>query len=311
MGSSNTAALVCPGKREFDALPAITSAERIIEFYDKAGMDYEHWSKGFNMHLGFYRLGLNPFDREKMLEQMNLEIAARLGLDPKGRAFLVDLGCGLGAIARFVAKTYSSTIIKAITNVPSQAAEAARLNEAEDVQNRIEILHGDYAALPFEDGAVDGVWAVESACYAEGGAKENLVREMARVLKAGGRFVIADCFIRRPEKRFGFLMGKCYRAACRNWALSEMPTLDLFVAALKRHNFRDIVVEDISWRVAPSVAHAPFAVLSFIIKKILSGERLNQQSVNNVKASLLAFALGLNRKKISYCLVRGLAGGRN
>src|SRR6187455_797634 len=84
------------------------SVERIIEFYEEAGVDYEHWSRGLNMHLGFYRRGMNPFDREAMLEQMNIEVAARLGVDAGSAAVLVDLGCGMGSIARSVAAYHSN-----------------------------------------------------------------------------------------------------------------------------------------------------------------------------------------------------------
>lgn len=287
----------------------LSQTERIIEFYDEAGMDYGHWSRGFNMHLGFYRRGLNPFDREKMLEQMNIEVARRLQIDPDGKAFLIDLGCGMGAIARTVAKNHSNAIITGVTNVPSQVKAAVTLNVVDNLQDRIEILAGDYTALPFEDGTADGVWLVESACYATGAAKEDLAREMARVLKTGGRFTVADCFIKRPDRELSYLIGKCYSAVCRSWALSEMPAIDSFVAALRRQGFQDLVVEDISWSVAPSLAHAPFAVLSFILKKLLAREPLKRHSINNLKASILALALGLNRTKFSYCVVSGRAGG--
>jgi len=307
--NSNLIASAHPDEHNLGNPPQVPSIEQVIEFYEEASMDYEHWSKGFNMHMGFYRRGSNPFDREKMLEQMNLEIGARLRLDSIDKVFLIDLGCGAGAIARSVAKNYSGAIIKGVTIAPSQVETAAKLNALANLQKQIEIFKADYTALPFADGAADGVWAVESACYAEGAAKENLAREMARVLKTGGRFVVADCFIKKPEKKFNFLIEKCYEAVCRNWTLPEMPALDCFVAALERQGFRDIFVEDISWRVAPSLAHAPFAVLSFIFKKLFAGEALKQQSVNNLKASLLALALGLNRTKFSYCLISGRHGG--
>ncbi|MET0753995.1 MAG: methyltransferase domain-containing protein, partial [Pyrinomonadaceae bacterium] len=292
--NSNLIALARADEQEFESSPSI---EQVIEFYEEAGADYLHWSKGFNMHMGFYRRGLNPFDREKMLEQMNLEIGARLRIDSVDKAFLIDLGCGAGAIARSVAENYPKAIIKGVTIAPSQVETATKLNALANLQKQIEIFKGDYRALPFEAGAADGVWAVESACYAEGAGKENLVREMARVLKTGGRFVVADCFVKQPQKKFNFLIEKCYKAACRNWALPEMPTLENFVAALEQQGFRDICVEDISKRVAPSLFHAPFAVLGFIFKNFLAGEALKQQSVNNLKASLLAPALGLNRRK--------------
>ncbi len=32
----------------------------IIEYYSEAGMDYEPWSRRFNMHFGYYRWGALP-----------------------------------------------------------------------------------------------------------------------------------------------------------------------------------------------------------------------------------------------------------
>jgi len=37
--------------------------------YAEAGPDYASWSAAFNMHFGFFRWGMNPFNREAMLEQ--------------------------------------------------------------------------------------------------------------------------------------------------------------------------------------------------------------------------------------------------
>jgi ubiquinone/menaquinone biosynthesis C-methylase UbiE len=284
---------------------ARSGAERIIEFYDEAGIDYEHWSSGLNMHLGFYRNGLRLYDREAMLEQMNLEIASRLQIKSKATVHLIDLGCGAGSIARTIAKTYPDALIKGVTIVPSQVDLASELNAREGLRSRIEVLEASFAKLPVDNRSVDGVWAVESSCYARGADKADLVGEMARVLKNGGRFVIADCFIKKPEKQFNWLVNKCYLAACESWALTEMPVLERFVGSLKINGFTEIVVEDISWRVVPSLVHAPFAVSSFVLKKILRGEKLKRHSLNNLKASLLATILGLNRSKFSYCLISG------
>lgn len=304
---SNLIAFAGADKPRVDNQP-ISSNERIIDFYREASLDYGHWSRDFNMHMGFYRRSLNPFAREKMLEQFNLEIAARLHLDAEAAAVLIDLGCGAGAISRTVARQFPLARIKGVTISPLQVAMAIKLNAKENLEKRIEITRGDYTKLAARGGAADGVWAVESACYADGAAKENLLSEMARVLKSGGRFVVADCFIKQPEKKIGALMEKCYAGLCRNWAFSELPALDCFVAALQRKGFRDITVEDISWRVAPSMAHAPFAVFTFLLKKLFAGEPLKPQSVSNLKASLLALAIGLNRSRFSYCLISGTRG---
>jgi MPBQ/MSBQ methyltransferase len=283
----------------------MSGVERAIEFYDEATNDYEHWSSSFNMHLGFYRRGISFLDREKMLEQMNLEIASRLRLDPETAAVLIDLGCGAGAISRTIARNYPTAIIKGVTVSPTQVRAANRLNAVESLIDRIEVINCDFRELLFKDGSVDGVWAVESACYATGAGKEDIIREMARVLKNGGRFAVADCFLRRPSTELKFPVNHCYSSVCKSWALDEMPVLHLFLAALEKHGFRDVVVEDISWRVAPSLLHAPGAVFGFVLKKILSGEQLNRHSVNNLKASLLAPVLGLARSRFRYCLISG------
>ena len=283
----------------------LSPAERIIEFYEGAAADYEHWSRGLNMHLGYYRFGLNPFNRESMLEQLNLEVTKRLHLASDKYAFLIDLGCGMGAIARSIARHYPKSSIKGITLVPLQMKVASRLNRGLRLEGQIEIIEGDYFNLPFDDGSADGVWAVESACYADGGAKEGLIREMARVLKSGGRFAVADCFLKRPARELSGIVKRSYETTCRNWALTEMPVSTDFVGALERNGFKEIRVEDISWRAAPSMAHAPFAVLTFVLRKLLTGSPLEHASLQNLNASILSMVLGLHRSKFSYLLISG------
>jgi SAM-dependent methyltransferase len=285
-----------------------TSADGIIEFYEEAGLDYEHWSRGLNMHLGFYRRGMNPFHREAMLEQMNLEVAARLGVDPGSNSLLLDLGCGMGSIARSVAVNHTNAFIKAFTLVPSHVELAKGLNAEAGLRDRIDVRRGDYIALPLDDRCADAAWAVESACYARGDNKEDLIQEAARVLRAGGRFVVADCFLKKREHQLGALVRRSYRSVCASWVLNEMPVVDEFVAALERNGFHNIVVEDISWRTAPSLAHAPFAVMTFFAKKLLARGAWSRHSINNLKASLLSLLLGLSRSNFSYYLVSGTRG---
>jgi len=287
-------------EREADAL---SSAKQITRFYEEAGTDFTHWSRELNIHLGLYRWGMNPFDRDAMFEEMNVAVADRLNLPTHGEPMLLDLGCGFGAISRTVARRYPNSKLKGVTLSPMQVKVASELNRDAGLADRMEILEEDFTNLPFEEALSDGAWAVESACYARGPDKVDLIREAARVLKPGGRFVIADCFAIRPVSDFGPLLKRCHSAACRNWAVPEMPTLQPFVDALKRNGFSNVIVEDVSWQAAPSVAHAPLAVITFISKKLLGGRRLNKASVDNLKASLLAVVIGASRRKFRYCLV--------
>jgi ubiquinone/menaquinone biosynthesis C-methylase UbiE len=291
-----------------DISGADTSSDRIVGFYDAATLDYLHWSRGLNMHLGYFRWGMNPFDREAMLEQMNVAVADRLGFGPDDYLVLLDLGCGAGATTRAVAKRFPQALIKGVTLAASQIPLAERLNEQSGLHRQIEITPANYCALPFSDGSVDGVWAVESACYAAGGpAKTELVREIKRVLRPGGQFVIADCFVKQPERPFGRLGRRCYEAMCHNWSVPELASLEKMVAELERQRFVELKVEDISYQVAPSLAHIPYSVASFLVKQFLAGKPMDPSSRSNLLASLLAIPVGLNRRKISYCIVSGRA----
>jgi len=302
---ANAASLASLAKTKVDDPLALSSTQRVIEFYEEAGEDYRHWSPGLNMHLGFYRWGTNPFRREQMLEQLNLEVAQRLKIDANKPASLVDLGCGMGAVARSVARYYPKSTIKGVTLSPSQVRIASQESRNAGLLDQIEILEGNFTDLPFADNSVDGAWAIESACYVAGPAKEDLIREVSRILKPGGRFVVADCFVRNADKQINRIVQKCYSAACKNWVVQEMAALEHFIAAAEKYGVRDLIVEDISWRTAPSLAHAPLAVATFLLKKALVGERLGQQSLNNLKASLQALVIGAHRSKFGYYLISG------
>src|SRR5215468_5730573 len=100
------------------------------QYYSEAGPDYAAWSRGFNMHFGYYCAGANPFDREAMLEQMNIEVLERLQLDGVTEPQLLDLGCGLGATLRSFARRLPKAKLLGITRVPWQVEHARALSEA-------------------------------------------------------------------------------------------------------------------------------------------------------------------------------------
>ena len=88
------------------------------QYYSEAGPDYAAWSREFNMHFGYYRAGSNPLHREAMLEQMNAEVLARLQLGTNEEPRLLDLGCGLGATLRSIARCLPRALLLGLTRVP-------------------------------------------------------------------------------------------------------------------------------------------------------------------------------------------------
>ena len=276
--------------------------EQLIAYYEEAGPDFGEWSPGFNMHFGYYRLGFNPFRREQMLNEMNRQVLERLRLTGDGEHHIADLGCGVGATVRYAASRFPRSQILGLTVVPWQVEKGNAWNRQLGLHERARLRLADYTCTDLAAASVDGAYAIESSCHAEGANKEAFVREAARILRPGGRLVVADGFRTHPEP-LGRVSGRLHEALCRSFVLPELAQTESFASALVQHGFEDVAIEDISWRVAPSALHAPAAVLWFMLKQVLRGQRLGERRIANLRGSVLSTVVGMNRFKFGYYLV--------
>lgn len=285
------------------SVPAATTATAISvsfqRYYEEAGPDYAAWSPAFNMHFGFFRWGMNPFKREAMLEQMNQEVLHRLrpAVASPARAPLriLDMGCGLGATLRSFARSLPRADLKGITLVPWQLEQGDQLNQACPEGHRIALSLGDYTCTTQPSASFDAVYALESSCYAQGANKSAFLQEAHRLLRSGGRVVVADGFVGRGKLRGPQKL--VYRKVCECWVIDTFGEVEQFTRELERIGFRDIVVEQMRWRVAPSVFHVPWVTLKFLLTAVLFGDRrMTRARWNNVLAPILlpfvSFPLG-------------------
>lgn len=283
-----------------------TARQKIIHYFEHAGLDYYYWDHAFNMHFGYFSPGMNPFNRSALLEQMNREVMRRLVLEREEQPRVLDLGCGLGAASRFMAREKGDALFSGFTITPWQVSFGNQLTKEEGLDDRVTLYESDFARLPLGDDSADAAFALESSCYAKGHDKTEFVRELYRVLKPGSRFVIADGFRKHSNPLPGWL-DKIYRKNMDCWALTGLADIHLFAGALKKAGFRNITVEDVSWRVAPSFAHIPFVTLRFWwdIWRKKQMVNLDPERKNNALAPVLGMIMGLNRRHFSYFIVSG------
>jgi MPBQ/MSBQ methyltransferase len=294
-------ALVTPAPAETATTPI--SFQR---YYEEAGPDYAAWSACFNMHFGFFRWGMNPFQREAMLEQMNLEVLDRLHLNPEPSACsparILDMGCGLGATLRSFARRLRGADLNGITLVPWQLEQGQRLNQSCPQAACINLTLGNYEHTNEPSASFDAVYALESSCYAHGANKSALLKESRRLLRSGGRIVVADGFL-GPRKLRG-LQKYIYSKLCECWVIDTFAEVEQFTRELERLGFRDIVVEQIQSRVTPSVLHVPWVTLKFLLTTVLfGGRKMTRARWNNVLAPILLLFVSFPLGPLAYYII--------
>ena len=273
----------------------------IIDYYSQAGMDYEPWSHQFNMHFGYYRFGLNPFNRESMLDEMNHQVIQKLRLDNEQENQLLDLGCGVGASARYAVMNFKNVSVLGATIVPWQIEQARLLSQASAVKDKVNFQLLDYRNLKLEDNTVDGAYAMESACYDFGKDKRQFLVEAFRVLKPGARLCVVDGFTKgsKHTRWFNYL----YRKVCDGWALEDFAGIDEFVNTMQDIGYDHIQVKDISWRVALSVCFVPWVSFKYFIKTIIFGKGNKRVQLGHFIAPMYGLLMGLHRGQYGYYIV--------
>lgn len=269
----------------------------IIDFYDQATEDYAFWSKDYNMHFGYWSLFKNNiFKRDSMLNEMNNQVIKRLKLS-NSTATITDLGCGMGGTIRYALKQNKKLSAFGVTLSKFQVEEGNKLlNGLNGV-----LLHQNFNHTSLASKSIDGAIAIESFCHA--GHNKSSFQEAHRILKKGGRLVIADAFLKKQPNELGYGGKHSYKKLCNHWSLEKLGTVHEVKKQLEEIGFSNVKVENISFKVAPSVLHVPFAISGFILKKIFNRKPLKKESLHNLKGSFYALLSGLNLNSFGYYFI--------
>ncbi|HEX8819756.1 MAG TPA: methyltransferase domain-containing protein [Archangium sp.] len=167
---------------------------KVREFYDNAFHCYQRFM-GDRWHHGDPEAeasGLPPLRACEVLEE---KIVSQLGL--KEGSWALDFGSGIGGPTLHMAQVSSASFVGVTNNerLNQKAREkAAQAGLAHKVRF-VTLGDTDYKHLPFPEGTFDAVTFYESVCHIPD--KAALFRELARILKPGGRLGGMD-WLQRP-----------------------------------------------------------------------------------------------------------------
>jgi len=120
-------------------------------------------------------------------------------LNLRGNERILDMGCGRGAVLLMAAQHLTTGRAVGVdlwrsADQSGNSPEATQRNAvAEGVADRVELHTGDMTALPFEDNSFDVVVSSLAIHNISGRAgREKAIDEAVRVLRPGGRLMIAD-----------------------------------------------------------------------------------------------------------------------
>lgn len=122
--------------------------------------------------------------------ESTLEVTELVQVKPSD--VVLEVGCGLGGTARYLANLYGCRVI-GIDLTEEYVTVGTKLTKLVGLTDRVELRHGNALELPYDDEMFDIVWTEHVQMNIAD--KNRFYAEITRVLKPHGRFLFHDIFL--------------------------------------------------------------------------------------------------------------------
>jgi len=164
------------------------AVDKAKAYYDSQDADefYFHVWGGEDIHIGCYEAPEESiFDASR---RSVARMASKLSPFPKGSR-MIDVGAGYGGSARYVARELGYEVT-CLNLSEAQNRRNRQMNLEQGLDSLIDVVDGSFESLPFEDASFEMAWCQDSILHSSN--RELVFREIDRVLKPGGEFVMTD-----------------------------------------------------------------------------------------------------------------------
>ena len=225
---------------------------RIIEYYRQLDASYRRWgvSEAYELHYGHHDdlpgvEDRSEDDHARALVRMTEVMAERASIRPGDR--VLDAGCGVGASALWLA-AHRGCQVEGISLSEHQIGLAREFASRAQDPSRLGFAVRDFSATGLPDASFDVVWGLESICYAQD--KRLFLAEALRLLRPGGRLVVADYFL-ESEPRSGIERHSLERWL-DGWVIPHLPRRTQFHGWIAGAGFVEGEDVDITENIRPS-----------------------------------------------------------
>ena len=258
----------------------------IARYYDLSEVHYRlFWNlnQSRSLHYGYWDASTKNF-HEALLNTN--KVLADLANIKEGEKVL-DAGCGVGGSSLWLA-TERKCFVTGISLSEKQVNKANAFASEARVADFVTFEQKDFCKTGYPAESFNVVWAIESVCHAED--KTKFLQEAYRVLKKGGRLVMADFFKTKD------LQGKDAEAIqewAHGWAIHDFATAEDFLRQLKETGFRNIEIKDASHAIYPSAKRLFRSYFigkpAAVIYRLLKRGKVTALGKNNVETAYLQY----------------------
>ncbi len=249
--------------------------DEIVDYYDNCETDYRliwRLDRCLAMHYGYWDDTTERVSEALIRENQVLSERAKITQADK----VLDAGCGVGGSAIWLANEVGCSVT-GITLSQHQVSQCQQNAEKRSATSKTEFNLGDYTATDFADNSFDVVWAVESVCHAED--KQDFINEAFRILKSGGRLILADFFA--TKETYDEEENQLMQDWVSGWSVKELAYTPHFHQGLESAGFQNIEYQNATENVRPSAKELyQFSVLVKGAGKKLTEGRSERQDAN-------------------------------